>query len=43
MIDYTDWQSIYDYYYERSIADGDGEEYAYAYAKGQADLQWIRG
>ena len=41
IIDYTDWQSIYDYYYEEAIQHGSGEEYAEKYATCQADMQVV--
>lgn len=43
MIDYTNWQSIYDYYYDEAIYHGAGEEYAREYAKCQADMQVCEG
>ena len=41
LIDYHNWDDIYNYYYDVSIANGDSEHYADPYARNQADLQYV--
>lgn len=39
MINYADWESIYNYYYDDAIYHGASEEWAERYAAYQADMQ----